>query len=229
MRYQKGMKTRKDNHNHELDWTSLYRQTDEFAQALREELMPEEPNRGPYRLFAYRQSQSVDGEPAFEEKTAGPFPTLDDIMKKTVGGRMLGYRYSIRLQDGATEIAALIENDWTVYEQEEVDAVPAQPDKEVVFRAAVMALARQGRENRPELAARLDRAVSIVLNGEYEEQPNGDFTIRSQSRGNITYSVNGTCGCEHYQYRGRKDSWCTQRLARMLVIRAREEMQEEGR
>jgi hypothetical protein len=96
---------------------------------------------------------------------------------------------------------------------------PLTVDQEVI-----VALADQGALKRPDLAPRIERAVSIVLAGDVEPIAPGIYQVRSQSRPGRTYMVNGTCECP--DARGKDpftcapQGLCKHRLAVRLLERA---------
>jgi hypothetical protein len=95
-----------------------------------------------------------------------------------------------------------------------------------IWRSAVAMAAAKARKALPESISRIDKAVDLVINDQVELLPNGHAVVASQSTSGVTsYTIaNGSCACADYER--TPASLCKHRLARGLLIRAREIAQE---
>jgi hypothetical protein len=67
------------------------------------------------------------------------------------------------------------------------------------WREAVAAIAEKAKAKLPECNGRVDKAVTIVLNGDVELLPDGTAKVASQSSGSMAYHVvNGECSCKDF-------------------------------
>jgi hypothetical protein len=69
----------------------------------------------------------------------------------------------------------------------------------------------RGKQRRPELAGRIERAAMIALFRAIGRQEDGTFLVESDSRPGQFYRVNGTCDCPDHAK--APDGWCKHRLA----------------
>jgi hypothetical protein len=90
---------------------------------------------------------------------------------------------------------------------------------------AVHQVAERAHQAMPTHAERIEKALTLVLEGHVEPQGQGVFYVRSQVKGSPrTYTVNGFCECP--DARRAKDGCCKHLLATFLYRRARRLVQE---
>jgi hypothetical protein len=90
-----------------------------------------------------------------------------------------------------------------------------------VWREAVAAIAEKAKAKLPECNGRVDKAVTLVLNGDVELLPDGTAKVASQSNGTTTYHiVNGHCDCRDYEK--APHNLCKHRLSAAIARRAQE-------
>src|SRR6185295_10535677 len=85
--------------------------------------------------------------------------------------------------------------------------------------AALNQAVAKAHTQRPDLAARIDAAQTLVLEGAVALGLEGHATVRSCSDAGVFYEVNGVCSCKDAQH-GAPDGLCKHRLAVGLVKRA---------
>jgi hypothetical protein len=86
---------------------------------------------------------------------------------------------------------------------------------------AVAAIAEKAKAKLPECNGRVDKAVSLVLNGDVELLPDGTAKVASQSNGSTAYHVvNGHCDCRDYEK--APGQLCKHRLSAAIARRAQE-------
>lgn len=91
-----------------------------------------------------------------------------------------------------------------------------------IWRSAVALAATKARNALPESSGRIDKAVDLVLTDQVELLDNGQAMVKSQSQqGGTSYTLtNGRCECVDYER--APQSFCKHRLARGILVRARE-------
>jgi hypothetical protein len=78
----------------------------------------------------------------------------------------------------------------------------------------------QARSTLPaELYERLSAAVSLVKEGRVFQDSAGEWQVGSTAQAGLTYSVNGACDCQDYQYNKPPKGLCKHRLAMFLSKR----------
>ena len=93
--------------------------------------------------------------------------------------------------------------------------------------------AETGRNKHPELASRIDRAVTLLQQGGITREGSSDFLVPIGSTKGQVYRVNGVCQCPDYlgtdpktgkpltefapEVNGRR--WCKHRLAMALILK----------
>jgi hypothetical protein len=88
-------------------------------------------------------------------------------------------------------------------------------------------LVDRGRERRPELASRIERAAFIVLMRRIEPVEGGNWLVESDSEPGKVYAVTSdACDCQDY-YRAPK-GYCKHRIAVAISIRG-DEVERERR
>jgi hypothetical protein len=89
------------------------------------------------------------------------------------------------------------------------------------WREAVAAIAEKAKAKLPECNGRVDKAVTLVLNGDAELLPDGTAKVASQSNGTTEYVVcNGTCECKDFAK--APHGFCKHRLSAAIARRAQE-------
>src|SRR6266568_5264271 len=102
-------------------------------------------------------------------------------------------------------------------------ATPAR----VTFREAVLQVAEKAKAVLPDNASRIDKAITMVLNG-HVEMIDGKCRVASQSNGKTIYhQVNGTCTCQDFTQGKAPNGFCKHRLAHGLYRRATEMVQAQ--
>src|SRR5215470_16491722 len=100
-------------------------------------------------------------------------------------------------------------------------ATPAR----LAFREAVLQVADKAKAVLPDNASRIDKAISLVLNG-FVEIVDGKCRVASQTNGKTIYhQVNGTCTCLDFTQAKAPNGFCKHRLAHGLYRRAMELVQ----
>src|SRR6266567_4958720 len=95
----------------------------------------------------------------------------------------------------------------------------------VAFRTAVLHVADKAKAVLPDNASRIDKAVSLVLNG-LVEIVDGKCRVASQTNGKTIYhQVNSTCTCLDFTQGKAPNGFCKHRLAHGLYRRALELVQ----
>src|SRR6266581_2378112 len=95
----------------------------------------------------------------------------------------------------------------------------------ITFREAVLQVAEKAKVVLPDNASRIDKAVSLVLNG-LVEIVDGKCRVASQTNGKTIYhQVNGTCTCLDFTQGKAPNGFCKHRLAHGLYRRAMELVQ----
>jgi hypothetical protein len=99
---------------------------------------------------------------------------------------------------------------------------PSTPTTDrTAWREAVAEIADKAKAKLPECNGRVDKAVTIVLNGEVELLPDGTAKVASQSNGATTYHVvNGECSCKDFTKAPHQ--LCKHRLSAAIARRAQE-------
>src|SRR5919199_978630 len=93
----------------------------------------------------------------------------------------------------------------------------------IVSAESIRTLVTKGKQHRPELASRLERAAMIVLfrTIQVADAAHHEYRVESESEQGRYYRVNGQCSCADY---GRAPGhFCKHRLAVALVERASED------
>jgi hypothetical protein len=89
----------------------------------------------------------------------------------------------------------------------------------MTYREAVLQLADRARQALPLHASRIDKAVTLVLNG-HVEVVEGKYRIASQQDGKTVYHLaNGSCTCQDFTS-GKAQGWCKHRLAGNIYRKA---------
>jgi hypothetical protein len=102
-------------------------------------------------------------------------------------------------------------------------ATPAQ----VAFRTAVLQVADKAKLVLPDNASRIDKAITLCLNG-FVEIVDGKCRVASQTNGKTIYhQVNGTCTCLDFTQGKAPNGFCKHRLAHGLYRRAMELVQAQ--
>ena len=97
----------------------------------------------------------------------------------------------------------------------------------VSFHAALMQAEAQARSTLDSaLHARLNCAVALVKDGHVFQANDGTWQVDSTSKEHLTYTVNGTCGCEDHRYNHPPKGLCKHRLAMFLSQRVSTLMQQ---
>jgi hypothetical protein len=79
---------------------------------------------------------------------------------------------------------------------EEASAPDFEHTTRHAFRAAVDQVALRAKATLPECHGRVDKAVTIVLQGDVELLADGNARVASQCQGSTVYHLaNGTCDC----------------------------------
>src|SRR6266404_884308 len=92
----------------------------------------------------------------------------------------------------------------------------------VAFRTAVLHVADKAKLVLPDNASRIDKAITMVLNG-HVEMIDGKCRVASQSNGKTIYhQVNGNCTCQDFTQEKAPNGFCKHRLAHGLYRRAME-------
>src|SRR5215475_4535973 len=100
---------------------------------------------------------------------------------------------------------------------------PAQ----VAFRTAVLQVADKAKAVLPANASRIDKTISLTLNG-LVEIVDGKCRVASQTNGRTIYhQVNGTCTCQDFTQEKAPNGFCKHRLAHGLYRRAMELVQAQ--
>ncbi len=95
----------------------------------------------------------------------------------------------------------------------------------VAFRTAVLHVADKAKAVLPDNASRIDKAITMVLNG-HVEMIDGKCRVASQTNGKTLYhQVNGTCTCQDFTQEKAPNGFCKHRLAHGLYRRAIELVQ----
>jgi hypothetical protein len=87
-------------------------------------------------------------------------------------------------------------------------------------RDALGALVAKGKAKHPELAGRLEKAATLVLNGDVTLLDNGEAEIFSSSECQVTYHTNGSCTCADVAR--APGHYCKHRLALLMATRLQE-------
>src|SRR5262245_37800209 len=83
-------------------------------------------------------------------------------------------------------------------------ATPAQ----VTFREAVLQVADKAKAVLPDNASRIDKAISLTLNG-LVEMVDGKCRVASQTNGKTIYhQVNGSCTCQDFTQEKVPNGFC---------------------
>src|SRR5215470_986722 len=91
----------------------------------------------------------------------------------------------------------------------------------MTYREAVLTIADKAKNALPNHVSRIDKAVTLVLNG-HVEVVDGKYRIASQQDGKTVYHlVNGTCTCQDFTS-GKAQDWCKHRLAGNIHRKAME-------
>src|SRR5262252_282190 len=102
-------------------------------------------------------------------------------------------------------------------------ATPAR----ITFREAVLQVADKAKAVLPANASRIDKAISLTLNG-LVEIIDGKCRVASQTNGKTIYhQVNGTCTCLDFTQGKAPNGFCKHRLAHGLYRRATEMVQAQ--
>src|SRR6266571_4990007 len=97
----------------------------------------------------------------------------------------------------------------------------------VAFRTAVLHVADKAKVVLPDNASRIDKAITLVLNG-HVEMVDGKCRVASQTNGKTIYhQVNGTCSCQDFTQGKAPNGFCKHRLAHGLYRRATEMVQAQ--
>jgi len=80
------------------------------------------------------------------------------------------------------------------------------------------AAVERARQVLPKANSRIDKAVRLVVAGRVRLDSSGRATVIGDHG---TYAVGNRCECSHSRFNAT-DAWCSHRIARALVIRARE-------
>src|SRR5262245_14703728 len=91
-----------------------------------------------------------------------------------------------------------------------VSIADLQSDRKL-WREVVSNIAEKASITLPSCESRIQKAVQIVLNNDVELVDNHLAKVHSQTSANITYTVNGTCGCKDFTR--APSNWCKHRLA----------------
>ncbi len=92
----------------------------------------------------------------------------------------------------------------------------------VAFRTAVLHVADKAKLVLPDNASRIDKAITMVLNG-HVEMIDGKCRVASQTNGKTIYhQVNGNCTCLDFTQGKAPNGFCKHRLAHGLYRRAME-------
>src|SRR5712691_622140 len=95
----------------------------------------------------------------------------------------------------------------------------------VAFRTAVLHVADKAKAVLPDNTSRIDKAITLVLNG-FVEIVDGKCRVASQTNGKTIYhQVNGTCTCQDFTQGKAPNGFCKHRLAHGLYRRAMELVQ----
>src|SRR5712691_3388771 len=95
----------------------------------------------------------------------------------------------------------------------------------VTFREAVLQVADKAKAVLPANASRIDKAITLTLNG-LVEIVDGKCRVASQTNGKTIYhQVNGTCTCQDFTQEKAPNGFCKHRLAHGLYRRAMEFVQ----
>src|SRR6266436_7654324 len=92
----------------------------------------------------------------------------------------------------------------------------------VAFRTAVLHVADKAKLVLPDNVSRIDKAITMVLNG-HVEMIDGKCRVASQTNGKTIYhQVNGNCTCQDFTQGKAPNGFCKHRLAHGLYRRAME-------
>jgi len=92
-------------------------------------------------------------------------------------------------------------------------------DTRALWRDAVATVAERAKATLPQCTGRIDKAVTLVLNGDVEILGDGTARVASQSNGQTIYRVvNGHCDCKDYPQ--AFEGWCKHCLAHAITKRA---------
>src|SRR5215510_1840023 len=82
----------------------------------------------------------------------------------------------------------------------------------MTYREAVLTISDKARQALPLHASRIEKAVTLCLNG-HVEVVKGKYRIASQQDGKTVYHLaNGSCTCQDFTS-GKAQGWCKHRLA----------------
>src|SRR5215470_15511992 len=91
----------------------------------------------------------------------------------------------------------------------------------MTYREAVLTIADKAKNALPNHVSRIDKAVTLVLNG-HVEVVDGKYRIASQQDGKTVYHLaNGSCTCQDFTS-GKAQGWCKHRLAGNIHRKAME-------
>ena len=103
----------------------------------------------------------------------------------------------------------------------------------MTYREAVLTIADKARQALPTHVSRIDKAVTLVLNG-HVEVVEGKYRIASQQDGKTVYHLaNGTCTCQDFTS-GKAQGWCKHKLSANIhrkaveMIKAQEPVATHG-
>ena len=88
------------------------------------------------------------------------------------------------------------------------------------FMATLGTVARCAREKFPEHGERIDKAVQLVIDGRVILHDDGTATVRSQTKPDVQYHVNGRCECPDTA------DWCKHRLSAGILKRVTQRLAE---
>src|SRR5215510_8686458 len=89
----------------------------------------------------------------------------------------------------------------------------------MTYREAVLTISDKARQALPLHASRIEKAVTLCLNG-HVEVVEGKYRIASQQDGKSVYHLaNGSCTCQDFTS-GKAQGWCKHRLAGNIYRKA---------
>lgn len=92
------------------------------------------------------------------------------------------------------------------------------------YVSTIQRLVEQGKQRRPELASRIEKAALIALFRRVEPHEDGAYLVESDTTPGKFYRVNGACECPDYAK--APDSWCKHRIALGLLHKCARKEQE---
>src|SRR5215510_11447154 len=91
----------------------------------------------------------------------------------------------------------------------------------MTYREAVLTISDKARQALPLHASRIEKAVTLCLNG-HVEVVEGKYRIASQQDGKTVYHLaNGSCTCQDFTS-GKAQGWCKHKLAGNIYRKAME-------